>query len=320
MEVNTNKLMISIVVPVYKEENNIAPFLLRMEKVLDNIDMRYEIIFCLDPSPDRTREVIEENIKRNINIKLIQFSRRFRQPAATMAGILNCRGDICVVIDVDLQDPPELIPELVAKWREGYNVVYATRRSRAGETFIKKMVAYTGYKLINKLADISIPTNTGDFRLIDRTIIEELRKLNETHGFLKGLVAFVGFKQAGVLYDRDRRYSGKGNYNRFLGLLKFQLNGIFCFSVRPLQIISGFGLLSAAVGFALAIYFIFQKLFSNPTPGMSATVVCITFFAGIQLFVLGVMCEYIARMYEEVKRRPMYIIAEKIGYEKKETE
>ena len=166
-----DKGYLSIVVPVYREENSIEPFLARMERVLDEIGMMYEIIFCLDPSPDDTYGVISRNADRNPSIKLIQFSRRFGQPAATMAGILNCKGEICVVIDVDLQDPPELISQMVDKWREGYNVVYAKRRSRKGETVIKKIVAYLGYKVINSLTDVKIPTNAGDFRLIDRRVI-----------------------------------------------------------------------------------------------------------------------------------------------------
>jgi dolichol-phosphate mannosyltransferase len=303
--------MISIIVPVYKEENNIAPFLLRTEKVLNDLDMRYEIIFCLDPSPDRTREVIEENIARNADIKLIEFSRRFGQPAATMAGIRNCAGDICVIIDVDLQDPPELIPQMVEKQREGYNVVYAKRRSREGETFVKKAVSYTGYKVINKLADVTIPTNTGDFRLIDRTVIDELSKLRETNGFLRGLVAFVGFRQTFVEYDRDKRYSGKGNYNRFLGSLKIGLNGLICYSARPLQIMAMFGFIVAVLGFLMAVYYFVQKIVDpTVTPGMSSTIIFITIFSGVQMLCLGLLGEYVSRIYDEVKERPMYIIAE----------
>jgi dolichol-phosphate mannosyltransferase len=307
---------ISVVVPVYKEEKNIRPFLFRTEKVLNALAMRYEIIFCLDPSPDKTRLVIEENIERNNNIKLIEFSRRFGQPAATMAGIKNCKGDICIVIDVDLQDPPELIQEMVKKWREGYHVVYAKRRSRQGETLIKKAVAYTGYKIINKLADISIPTNAGDFRLIDRLVVNELNKLPETNGFLRGLVAFVGFRQAFVEYDRDSRLSGKGNYNKFLGSLKIGLNGLICYSSKPLQFMSLFGFFIAALGFMLAIYYIIQKLVTDITPGLPSTIIFITIFSGIQLFSMGLLGEYVARIYDEVKRRPMYIIAEIIDKSK----
>jgi dolichol-phosphate mannosyltransferase len=305
------------VVPVYREENSIDPFLARMERVLGEIGMRYEIIFCLDPSPDETYEAILRNADRNPSIKLIQFSRRFGQPAATMAGILNCKGDICVVIDVDLQDPPELIPRMVGKWREGCNVVYAKRRSRKGETFIKKIVAYLGYKMINGLTDIKIPTNVGDFRLIDRKVMEELRKLRETHGFLRGLVAFVGYRQTFIEYDRDERFSGKGKYNRFLGSIKIGLNGLICFSAKPLQIMALVGFLVALGGVLTAIYYFLQKMVFHPgiTPGLSSTIIFISVFSGVQLFSIGLLGEYVSRIYDEVKNRPMYIISEIVDKE-----
>jgi dolichol-phosphate mannosyltransferase len=309
-----DKEYLSIVVPVYREENSIEPFLARMERVLDGIGMRYEIIFCLDPSPDDTYGVISRNADRNPSIKLIQFSRRFGQPAATMAGILNCKGEICVVIDVDLQDPPELISQMVDKWREGYNVVYAKRRSRKGETVIKKIVAYLGYKVINSLTDIKIPTNVGDFRLIDRKVIEELRKLREKHGFLRGLVAFVGYRQTFIEYDRDERFTGKGNYNRFLGSVKIGLNGLICFSARPLQMMALLGFFVSLAGIMTAVYYLLEKMVFHPdiTPGLSSTIIFITIFSGVQLFSLGLIGEYVSRIYDEVKNRPMYIISEMV--------
>lgn len=309
---------ISIVVPVYKEEKSIPSFLERIVRLAHSEQWNYEIIFCLDPSPDRTYEVIREHVDRNPSIKLLQFSRRFGQPAATMAGILNCTGDICVVIDVDLQDPPEVIPQLITKWKEGYDVVYAKRKSRKGETLLKKVVSYFGYKVINSLTDVKIPRNTGDFRIINRRVIEELRKFKETHGFLRGLVALVGFNQTFVEYDRDERLHGQGNYNRFLGSLKIGLNGLICFSSRPLQIISICGISIALLSFILGLWYLTQKLFLNIdlTPGLSTTVIVVTFFSGVQLLSLGIVGEYIGRIYEEVKQRPMYIISE--AYENKD--
>lgn len=301
---------ISIVVPVYREESNIKPFLKRTEAVVEKLQSEYEIIFCLDPSPDNTEQVIQEEIKRNRNIRLIKFSRRFGQPAASMAGIHFCKGDVCVVIDVDLQDPPELIEHMLEKWHEGFKVVYAKRRSRKGETFVKEWVSHFGYRIINMISDVEIPKDTGDFRLMDRRVVEELKKLNETHGFLRGLVAFVGFRQTSVEYDRDERASGITNYNKYLGSLKIAFNGIVGFSIRPLQIVSLLGALIAGGGFLLGIWFLFQKLIlhTDLTPGLTWTIILITFFAGIQLSSLGIMGEYVGRIYEEVKRRPMYII------------
>ncbi len=302
---------ISVIVPVYKEEANIRPFLKRMEPVLEKLNLSYEILFCLDPSPDRTQEVIEDEISRNGHIKLIKFARRFGQPAATMAGILLCKGETCVVIDVDLQDQPELVADMHHKLSEGYEVVYAQRRSRKGETLIKRIIAHVGYKVINKLSDVSIPRNTGDFRIMTRRVIEELRRLHETHGFLRGLVAYVGFKQAAIEYDRDERFSGQGNYNRLTGSLKIGLNGIISFSSKPLQLMSVAGLFLAGFSFLLGLWYVVQKLIGfDLSPGLSTTVLLITFFAGVQLLSLGLMGEYIGRIYDEVKRRPMYIVDE----------
>jgi dolichol-phosphate mannosyltransferase len=307
------KKRISIVVPVYKEEKNIPLFLARMQTVVTGRAWDYEILFALDPSPDRTYEVIKEYMGRDPNIGLLYMSRRFGQPAATIAGLLNCSGDACVVIDVDLQDPPELIAQMVEKWQEGFDVVYAQRRSRKGETVVKKIVAHVGYSVINTLADIEIPRNVGDFRLMDRKVIEELRKLKEQHGFLRGLVAFIGYRQTAIQYDRDERAAGVGNYNRYLGSLKIGLNGLICFSSRPLQLISMFGVLVAFLGFAMGLWYFIQKaiLGYDLTPGLSTTVIVVTFFSGVQLLSLGVVGEYIGRIYDEVKQRPMYIIAEK---------
>jgi glycosyltransferase involved in cell wall biosynthesis len=300
---------VSVIVPVYKEAGNIKPFLTRMEAALNTAKLTYEIIFCLDPSPDNTEEVIQNEINHNENIKLITFSRRFGQPAATMAGILHCTGETCIVIDVDLQDPPELIATMHNKLLEGYEVVYAKRRSRKGETFLKRVISYLGYKVINKLSDVQIPRNTGDFRIMTRRVIEELRSLNETHGFLRGLVAYVGFKQAFIEYDRDERHLGKGNYNRFTGSFKIGLNGLISFSSRPLQMMSLAGAIFAGFSFLLGLWYVIQKLFGvDLTPGLSTTVLAITFFSGVQLLCLGLMGEYVGRIYDEVKRRPMFII------------
>ena len=307
---------ISVVVPVYKEEGNIRPFLQRTEAVLEKLGQPYEIVFCLDPSPDNTEAIILEEIARNPAIKLIVFSRRFGQPAATMAGILLCRGRTCVAIDVDLQDPPELIVPLYQKLNEGFEVVYAKRKSRKGETLIKRMISYVGYAVINRTSDVRIPTNTGDFRIMTRRVIEELRRLNESHGFLRGLVAYVGFKQTFVEYDRDPRYAGKGNYNRLTGSLKIGFNGIVSFSGRPLQMMSLVGFFVSLFSFCLGAWYVIQKLIGiDLTPGLSTTVLVVTFFSGVQLLGLGLMGEYVGRIYDEVKRRPMYIVDKKVGFD-----
>lgn len=313
-EVKTAAPNLSIIVPVYKEEKNIQPFLKRAQAALVKLDLTYEIIFCLDPSPDRTEEVIRQEINQNPAIKLIVFSRRFGQPAATMAGILLCKGENCVVIDVDLQDPPDLIVDMYTKLKEGYEVVYAKRRSRKGETLAKRLVSYAGYKVISKFSDVPIPRDTGDFRIMTRRVIEELRGLNESHGFLRGLVAYVGFRQAFVEYDREERLSGHGNYNRFTGSLKIGLNGIISFSSRPLQLMSIAGAVIAGFSFLLGAWYVLQKLIGiELTPGLPTTILVVTFFSGVQLLSLGLMGEYIGRIYDEVKRRPMFIIDRKVN-------
>lgn len=316
---NTNDLNISVVVPVYKEEANIRPFLARIEKVFDGMGKSYEIIFTLDPSPDKTEEVILEEINRNKNIKLLVFSRRFGQPAATMAGILACSGETCVAIDVDLQDQPELIEQMYAKLNEGYEVVYAKRRSRKGETLIKRLVSHVGYTVINRFSDVQIPRNTGDFRIMTRRVIEELRRLNESHGFLRGLVAYVGFKQTFIEYDRDQRYAGKGNYNRLTGSFKIGLNGLISFSSRPLFMMSIAGFVIAGLSFLLGAWYVLQKFIGiDLTPGLSTTVLVVSFFAGVQLLGMGLIGEYVGRIYDEVKRRPMYIVDRQVNFEKRQ--
>jgi polyisoprenyl-phosphate glycosyltransferase len=254
-------------------------------------------------------------IERNPAVKLILFSRRFGQPAATMAGILNCTGEKCVVIDVDLQDQPEVIEQLYDKMAEGYEVVYAMRSSREGETLIKKAVSYFGYSVINRLSDVQIPRNTGDFRIMSRRVIEELRRLSETHGFLRGMVAFVGFKQAAVLYSRDARLTGTGNYNRLIGSLRIGINGLVGFSSRPLQLMSMTGFVVAAMSFLIGIWYAAQKIAGiSITPGLPTTVLVVSFFSGVQLLALGVVGEYIGRIYDETKGRPMYIVDKKFNF------
>ncbi|MGO9133457.1 MAG: glycosyltransferase family 2 protein [Methylovirgula sp.] len=301
--------LISVVVPVYKEEKSIRPFLARMEKVLSGIGS-YEIIFCLDPCPDETEHVIREEIARNDRIGLLVFSRRFGQPAATMAGILNCTGQWCLVIDVDLQDPPELLEEMLVKAKEGYDVVTARRISRAGETFARKLVASVAYDVINKIAEVPIPRNTGDFRIMSRRVVEELRGLSESHGFLRGLVSLVGFPSAEVPYERDARLEGTTKYNRFLGSMKIGFNGIVGFSAFPLQMMmwTGFGLAALSV-VAIFIVFIMKLIQGDSYPlGIPTITVLVLFFGGVQLASVGLLGEYIGRIYDEVRRRPLFIV------------
>lgn len=308
-------MLLSIVVPVFREEKNLPEFLRRIRPILDGITAEYEIIFALDPSPDRTEDVILEERAKDGRIKLLKFSRRVGQPMATLAGLEYSRGDAVIVMDVDLQDPPGLIGEMVAKWREGFDVVLPQRRQRTGEPWIKKVVSATGYKVINKIADVKIPPNTGDFRLMSRRVVIEITKLKESHGFLRGMVAVVGFKQVLIPFDRPPRHAGETNYNRFLGSLRIGFNGIFCFSTYALALSTMAGFAIASCSFLIAITYLIMKLAGFPFPiGNPTVVILILFMGGIQLISVGILGEYIGRIYEEVRGRPKFIVERAEGF------
>jgi len=300
---------LTVVVPAYNEQGNIDPLYDRVAAVLDRIGLAWELIFSVDPSTDRTEDEILALRSRDARVKLLRLSRRFGQPMATLAGLEASSGGAVVVIDCDLQDPPELIADLVARWRDGYDVVYAQRRSREGETLVKRAVAAVGYRLIAKIADVDIPQNTGDFRLMSRRVVDNVVALEESHGFLRGLVGFVGFRQTSVLYDRDPRAVGAGKYNRFLGSLVIGLNGVIGFSLYPLHVISLLGIAFSGLAFLLALVYISMKLAGFGFPvGNPTIVIVVAFFSGVQLFSLGVMGQYVGRIYNEVRRRPKYIV------------
>lgn len=308
-------MYLSIIVPVFREEKNIPEFLRRIRVVLANASEDYEIIFALDPSPDRTEDVILEARATDERIKLLKFSRRFGQPMATLAGLEYSRGEAVIVMDVDMQDPPELILEMVAKWREGYDVVLPQRRQRTGEPWLKKVVSATGYKVINKIADVKIPPNTGDFRLMSRRVVNELVKLKESHGFLRGMVAVVGFRQILIPFDRPPRFTGETNYNRFLGSLRIGFNGIFCFSTYALTLSTMAGFIIASSSFVIAIIYLVMKLAGFPFPmGNPTIVILMLFMGGIQLISVGILGEYIGRIYEEVRSRPKFIVDRAEGF------
>ena len=309
-------MLLSIVVPVYKEEKNIPEFLRRVQGILAPLTGDYEVIFSMDPSPDRTEAVILEHRAGDERIKLLKFSRRVGQPMATLAGLEYSRGDAVIVMDVDLQDPPELITAMVAQWRSGYDIVLPQRRQRTGEPWLKRLVSAVGYKVINKIADVAIPPNTGDFRLMSRRVVNELVKLKESHGFLRGMVAVVGFRQTLLPFDRPPRHAGETNYNRFLGSLRIGFNGIFCFSTYALQLSTILGFIIAGFSFLLMAIYLFYKfmgwtiLWGNPT-----LVILISFLGGIQLISVGILGEYIGRIYEEVRARPKFIVERSAGFD-----
>jgi len=308
-------MLLSLVVPVYREEKNIPEFLRRIGPILGAITQDYEIIFAMDPSPDRTEDVILELRAADSRIKLLKFSRRFGQPMASLAGMQYSAGEAVIVMDVDMQDPPELVGQMVAKWREGYDVVLPQRTRRTGEPWVKRLVAETGYKVINKIADVRIPQNTGDFRLMSRRVVNEVVRLKESHGFLRGMVAVVGFKQYLLPFERPARFSGETNYNRFFGSLRIGFNGIFCFSTYALTLSTQLGFLIAGASFVIALAYLVMKLCGFPFPlGNPTLVILVLFMGGIQLISVGILGEYIGRIYEEVRARPRFIVDRAEGF------
>jgi polyisoprenyl-phosphate glycosyltransferase len=310
------KRLLSIVIPTFNEQENVRRVYERLVRALAGLQLEWELIFSVDPCTDATEELICQLCGEDARVKMLRFSRRFGQPMATIAGLEAARGDAVVVVDCDLQDPPELIPELVERWSEGYDVVYAQRRTRAGETIPKRLVSAAGYRVIRRVADIDIPPNTGDFRLMSRRVVDNVVALKEGHGFLRGLVGLVGFRQTSVLYDRDPRAGGASKYNRFLGSLVIGLNGIVGFSRRPLQLISLLGVALSGLAFALALVYLGLKLYGLPFPvGAPTIVIAMSFFSGIQLLSLGVIGEYVGRIYDESRDRPKYIVESRRGWD-----
>ncbi|MDX6734000.1 MAG: polyisoprenyl-phosphate glycosyltransferase, partial [Baekduia sp.] len=298
--------LLSVVIPAFNEEANIAMVHERLSAVLDPIEnLEWELIFSVDPCTDRTEELILDLRERDPRVKMLRFSRRFGQPQATLAGMAHAAGDAVVVIDCDLQDPPELIGDMVGLWREGFEVVYAQRRTREGETLVKRIVSAVGYRIINRIADVEIPPNTGDFRLMSRRVVRHVVSLNEAHGFLRGLVGIVGFRQTSLLYDRDPRAAGDSKYNKFLGSLVIGMNGIVSFSRYPLQLISLAGMGLSGLAFLFGFAYLLLKILGVGFPtGNTTIVIVISFFSGIQMLSIGIMGEYVGRIYDEVKQRP----------------
>lgn len=300
---------ISVVIPVFREEGSIRPLLSRLEPTLEKLGT-YEIIFCYDPSPDRTREVILEEILRNPNIRLLTFSRRFGQPSAVIAGLDHSVGRTCAVIDADLQDPPELIADLHAKLAEGYDVVLARRPKRLGETRIRKVVSYWGYRVLNALADVEIPPDTGEFRIMNRRVVDELIQLKERHGFLRGLSAFVGFRQGFVDFERAARAVGQTNYSRYLPSMRHSLDGVIGFSTGLLTATLFAGVVIAGFSFLIGAFVTVMKLFFDEhyPLGVPTLIVLAAFLGGVQLIAIGILGQYIGRIYDEVRQRPRYIV------------
>lgn len=306
---------LSVVVPMYNEAAGLEHFFARLVPVLEQLGLPYEIICVNDGSTDDTLPRLLELRRRHPAIKVLDLSRNFGKDLALSAGLDYARGAAVVPIDADLQDPPELIPELVARWRQGYEVVYATRRSRQGEGWLKRVTANLFYRVIDRLADRPIPRDTGDFRLLDRRAAEALRRLPERTRFMKGLFAWVGFRQTGVLYDRAPRQAGRTTWN-YWRLWNFALDGITSFSSLPLKVWSYVGLAVSLLAFLYAAFLIVRTLvYGIDVPGYASLMVVVLFLGGVQLITLGVLGEYLGRVYVEVKGRPLYLVRDAYGLE-----
>ncbi|MCL6559811.1 MAG: glycosyltransferase family 2 protein [Firmicutes bacterium] len=308
------KPLISVVVPVYNESPNVEAFYLRVSKVMKDMGEPYEILFVNDGSKDDTLFNLLALADKDSNVKIIDLSRNFGKEIALTAGLDFASGDAVIPIDADLQDPPELIPELVAKWREGYDVVYATRTEREGESWFKRWTAHLFYRVIQKVTPLPIPKDTGDFRLLSRQVVQALKQLRERNRFMKGLFSWVGFRQTSVLYRRNRRNAGRTKWN-YWKLWNFALEGITSFSYIPLQFATYFGLTVALFAFLYALFIVFRTLLlGRDVPGYPSLITIILFLGGVQLFAIGVVGEYIGRIYNEVKRRPLYLVKAKYGF------
>ena len=299
-------MLLSVIIPVFNEEEIVAETYRVLEEELKGVE--HELIFVNDGSKDKTREIVEGLLPNNPNNKIINFSRNFGHQAAFSAGLDHASGDAVVIIDGDLQDPPSLIHEMLEKWREGYQVVYAQRNKRKGETIFKRFTAFCFYRLIGKLTSIDIPPDTGDFRLMDRCVVDQLKNLPERSRFLRGLVCWVGFKKIGVKYDRAERTAGTSKYP-LKKMMRLAFDGITGFSSAPLKISFYLGFIATIVGFGVFVWSILEKFLSPATtvPGWASLMTAIVFFAGVQLISIGILGEYIGRIYDEVKQRPLYI-------------
>jgi glycosyltransferase involved in cell wall biosynthesis len=299
---------ISIVVPAFNEKEVLKEFHRRVTAVLDSLPYRGEIVYVNDGSSDDTLEVMLELKKKDSRIAVVDLSRNFGKEIALTAGLDHAAGDGIVVIDADLQDPPELIPELIKHWEGGYDVVYAKRTTREGETLMKKATASLFYRLIQRISHIKIPEDTGDFRLLSRQALDSLKELREQHRFMKGLFTWIGYQQKAVPYQREPRYGGKTKWN-YWRLWNFAIEGITSFSIAPLKIAVYLGLSTSLLAFAYGL-FVFSKalIYGDPVHGYPSLMVVILFLGGVQLLSIGIIGEYLGRIFDETKRRPLYIV------------
>jgi glycosyltransferase involved in cell wall biosynthesis len=300
--------LISIVIPAYNEQEVLPAFHERLISTLANLNYAIEVVYINDGSSDDSLAILNDLYTRDPRVALVDLSRNFGKEIALTAGLHKAQGDAIVVIDADLQDPPELIPQLVKEWEQGFDVVYAKRRQRRGESWLKKTTASLFYRLMQQVSKVKIPEDTGDFRLLSRRALEALNTLSEQHRFMKGLFAWIGYKQKAVYYDRDPRFAGNSKWN-YWKLWNFAIDGITSFTTAPLKFATYIGFFTAFVAFIYGSYMVVRTLvFGNPVPGYPSLIVIILFLGGIQLMAIGVVGEYVGRIFTETKQRPLYFL------------
>jgi dolichol-phosphate mannosyltransferase len=304
----------SVLVPVFNEEAVIPECHRRLKEVMDSLHEPYEIIFINDGSRDGSGDQLRSLAASDPNVKVIGFSRNFGHQVAISAGMDHAAGDAVVVIDADLQDPPSVIPAMIAKWKEGYEVVYGKRSERRGESAFKKGTAFLFYRVLRSLTDVDIPTDVGDFRLIDRKVCDVMARIRERNRFVRGIISWIGFRQTAVSYARDKRFAGETKYP-LAKMLRFAIDAIIAFSYRPLRLATKLGLLTSVGGFIYLVYVLYLRFFTDQTvQGWTSLIALNLIFNGIVLGILGIMGEYIGRIYDETKGRPFYVIREKVGF------
>jgi len=305
---NDKKIIYSIIAPIFNEIESLPELYRRVSATMDQVGESWELILVDDGCTDGSTDKILELAEKDKRVRPLIFARNFGHQIAVTAGWDYAHGEAIVIIDADLQDPPEVIPDLIAKWKEGYEVVYAVRSEREGETWFKKLTASMFYRLIFRITDVKIPLDTGDFRLLDRKVVDVLKVMRERHRFPRGMAAWVGFKQVGVEYKRAVRFAGQTKYP-FKKMLKLALNAITGFSYFPLQLASYFGFISAGVSIvAIPIVIILRLTGSQAFTGQASTLLAVLFLGGVQLISLGILGEYIGRLYDEAKGRPLYVV------------
>jgi glycosyltransferase involved in cell wall biosynthesis len=308
----------SIIAPCFNEEGVLHELQRRIQEVMDQTGELWELVLINDGSRDRTPEIMRELHAADPRIKVVDFARNFGHQIAVTAGLDYAQGDAVIIIDADLQDPPEVILDMIDRWKEGYEVVYAVRTERKGESWFKEFTAKIFYRIIYRITDVDIPLDTGDFRLMDRKVVDAMNQMRERNRFIRGMTSWVGFRQTGVYYVREERYAGETHYP-FRKMFKFALDAITSFSYAPLQLATYLGFVIAGLSAIAALLVVLARLFmgTNPFYGQATTLVTVLFLGGVQLITLGIIGEYLGRIYDEIKGRPLYLVREALGFEER---